>query len=346
MDEQRPSLVTYAEAEQKKLLSKSGIMYRQMKRRLKPVRRERRPCSDGRKRMKRPVYNPADLIVPPNTPDEPYHDEDGTWLSSALVRSTYDIDDSTLRQLRGELIRAKQIDISNRRVPNQKLWVYHDDDCSAYAKKRAARLARARAVERAKTLLWEHLKDGPKRQTELLSDAARQKPPISLKALRRALKQLKGASYSPAYHAWWKIGPWTVEQKAEIKKMDLRPRRARQRCIERIRELADMPWLELLGRLQQEGFSQNTIRRAKGEWLRPPTIFRDEAAQPAVQPTTTPVPASRKRPAADAHKTWWTWHQEGNGYGTIAARWNKATGEDVSKDTVAKAVKRYAKREQ
>jgi hypothetical protein len=53
----------------------------------------------------------------------------------------------------------------------------------------------------------------------------------------------------------------------------------------------------------------------------------------------------RKRWAADKHKTWGQWHNEGNGLtpGQIAKKWQEMTGEETSRDTVKKALNRLPK---
>jgi hypothetical protein len=49
----------------------------------------------------------------------------------------------------------------------------------------------------------------------------------------------------------------------------------------------------------------------------------------------------RNKPARDKHKIWQGWHEEeGLGYKRIANRWQETTGEEVSSDTVKKAIKR------
>jgi hypothetical protein len=77
-------------------------------------------------------------------------------------------------------------------------------------------------------------------------------------------------------------------------------------------------------------------------WQLPPT---DAPAAATGQPratTATHQPSARRnrRPAEETHRQWKEWHDSGMGYGRIAMHHNQVTGDDVTKDAVAKAIKR------
>jgi hypothetical protein len=59
-----------------------------------------------------------------------------------------------------------------------------------------------------------------------------------------------------------------------------------------------------------------------------------------LQPSGGAVPGQHKRPAKAKHLRWLAWHEQGMGYGRIAMHHFDLTGEEVTKDAVAKALTR------
>lgn len=123
----------------------------------------------------------------------------------------------------------------------------------------------------------------------------------SAKALLRAGKRGRTRltyPYYPGYQqpAWWSLTPWTAEMKRAVDNT-LEPARRPERddCLDRIIKLAGKPWPTIRAKLREDGYSPQTIARAKAERKRTPA-HRTSKPAPSVARETE---ASGHRPEAE-----------------------------------------------